>query len=266
MRSLVRRVIPDRARGIVRAAIDDLPYRLRDLPADLVERIRPGSALPVPPAHLRARVAVNSSRAEFLRIGRTCAADLVGAFTSERDGREEYPRCLDFGSGCGRIARHLLSSPGVASFTGVDVDGRQIGWAAEHLPGSWRTSSAEPPLPFPARSFDVVVCVSVFTHLPENGQFSWLAELERLLRPGGLLLASTSGPKLAEHLPGGFAVPAAAVEEKGFVHVPSGRGFNHQASFHSVSYLREKWSAFLKLRRFLASGLAGYQDLSVWAA
>jgi SAM-dependent methyltransferase len=42
--------------------------------------------------------------------------------------------------------------------------------------------------------FDLVVAVSVFTHLSLELQEFWIAEMRRIIRPGGYLIMSTHGP------------------------------------------------------------------------
>ena len=46
---------------------------------------------------------------------------------------------------------------------------------------------------FPDAYFDLIFNHSVFTHLDENYQDAWLAELERVTKPGGVLVLSVSG-------------------------------------------------------------------------
>ena len=78
---------------------------------------------------------------------------------------------------------------------GCDVDRDAIEWAVAHRPGpAWTLSSFEPPLPYAAGSFDLVYAVSVFSHLGRGPQERWLAELARVLRPGGVALLSVHGP------------------------------------------------------------------------
>ena len=50
-----------------------------------------------------------------------------------------------------------------------------------------------PPLPYADESFDLMYAFSVFTHLTEELQRTWMAECRRVLRPGGYLLMSTLG-------------------------------------------------------------------------
>ena len=129
--------------------------------------------------------------AEFLDVGRRAARELLAALAAAGLETAKGGIWLDFGCGCGRIARHLLHNARISSLAGVDVDAGHVKWMKRHLPGEWHVIAPRPPTGLAASRFDVIVSVSVFTHLDEAAQDSWLAELVRLLRPGGFLLATT---------------------------------------------------------------------------
>ena len=77
---------------------------------------------------------------------------------------------------------------------GCDIDGDSVAWCRESLPtGHFEHASPEPPTPYEDRFFDLVIGCSVFTHLTEPMQEAWLAELRRVLAPGGLLVVSVHG-------------------------------------------------------------------------
>jgi SAM-dependent methyltransferase len=46
------------------------------------------------------------------------------------------------------------------------------------------TGTTAPHVPFEDRTFDLIYCGSVFTHISELAE-AWLLELRRILRPGG---------------------------------------------------------------------------------
>ena len=120
--------------------------------------------------------------------------DLVKAYGS---GRSPY-RVLEWGCGPARIIRHmpaLAKADGlVAEFHGTDYNARSIAWAQQNVPGvNFSLNELAPPLAFADGHFDFVYCRSVFTHLSEAMHFAWIAELKRILRPGGLLSLSTAG-------------------------------------------------------------------------
>ncbi|HWZ86736.1 MAG TPA: class I SAM-dependent methyltransferase [Thermoanaerobaculia bacterium] len=264
MRRLAKAVVPVRWRLFLRRTAGQAPGRWKDLPQDAANLLFPTAfGGPIPPPGLRARVG-GVSRAEFATVGRGGAQDLLRAFTRSRDPGRAYPDWLDFGCGCGRVARWMGGAPPVVRLAGVDVDAAQVRWASRHLAGRYSLMQPAPPLPFGAESFDVVYAVSIFTHLDEHAQFEWLAELARVLRPGGLLIATTHGPELSRGCPGLTAADLGALEERGFLAVDPGGTFNERSSFHSAGYLEERWGRTLTRRFFEPRGFVSYQDLSAW--
>jgi SAM-dependent methyltransferase len=97
---------------------------------------------------------------------------------------------LDFGCGAGRIARWLAHEVIAAGgmFTGSDLNPRLAGWCAANLPGRYLANGLKPPLALADDALDLVYAHSVLTHLTAATARAWLAELARVLRPGGLAL------------------------------------------------------------------------------
>ena len=240
------------------------PYRIRDFVPDLVDRVRLAGPPPLPPPALRGQVSWTSSRKEFRRVAREGSADVLGAFRAARRPEEGWSRWLDFGCGCGRLSRELIADDSERKLTGVDPDAAAVRWARRHLGGEFRAIDRRPPISLPAGAFDVAVAISVFTHMGEDLQREWLAELHRLLRPGGLLVVSTLGPARLNLVPGLTAEQSADFEARGFLFAPGGGPFNGNGAFHSRAYLEETWRALFRLRDFRPEGLIGFQDLSVW--
>lgn len=102
---------------------------------------------------------------------------------------------LDWGCGPGRVVRHLPEVIGQGCrFTGTDANAASVAWCRAHLPGiTFLHNGMRPPLALAAASVDVAYGISIFTHLSAEGHASWLAELLRVLRPGGVLLLTTHG-------------------------------------------------------------------------
>ena len=135
------------------------------------DRLRnPPSAIPIPPAILRYRVSELLSVTEFLRIGEGCASLIRQRVDDMGIDMASAYRVLDFGCGCGRAIAWFLRDY-KAEFHGVDVDREAINWCQKHLqPGHFLANASVPPLPYPKEHFDVVYCLSVFTHLNESLQ------------------------------------------------------------------------------------------------
>jgi len=152
----------------------------------------------------------------------------------EAPGRGERRLDAQAAVGSDRVARVQREiQQDLVDLRRVDVDRRQIAWAARHLPGRFEAIPLAPPTAFAPASFDVIFSISVFTHLDEPMQEAWLAELARLLRPGGLLLATTHAPEIARSSPGVTAAELAELEARGFLFRPSVGPFNEQSAFHS---------------------------------
>jgi SAM-dependent methyltransferase len=121
---------------------------------------------------------------------------------------EAYDAVLDFGCGCGRVARQLIQQrPRPRTYFGIDLHRGMIEWCVRNLapraPGfrfahhdaynpGLNPGGVRDPLPIPAddRSFSLVLAWSVFTHLVEDRARHYLAEVARVLRPDGYLHAS----------------------------------------------------------------------------
>lgn len=104
----------------------------------------------------------------------------------------EYMHILDFGCGCGRLARMFKGHPHKVS--GCDIDPRHVKWVKENLDFmDVKLSHVTPPIPFENNEMDAVISISIFTHLTEKSQDDFLEELFRVTRPGGLLFLTVHG-------------------------------------------------------------------------
>jgi SAM-dependent methyltransferase len=103
-------------------------------------------------------------------------------------------RVLDLGCGAGHYAAELLDR-GAAEVVGVEGSETLLSAARARLGdrAELHQHDLEQPLTFlPDESFDLAVMALVYHHIDAREQL--LAELRRLLRPGGLLLVSTTHP------------------------------------------------------------------------
>jgi SAM-dependent methyltransferase len=152
--------------------------------------------VPYPPVELASRVfglqEWGDPIAAFEEIGGQTRNAIVGLLPG--DWSFEGKKVLDFGCGVGRTLRHFLTEAETAEFWGADIDAPSIDWLQANLSPpvhSWRCA-ASPPMGLEPGSFDLVYAVSVFTHLTDNS-LPWLLELHRLLKAGGILIASYMG-------------------------------------------------------------------------
>jgi SAM-dependent methyltransferase len=134
--------------------------------------------LPLPPARLRLMVAGVPQADWFLEGGQAAAESIREAVPAPLESMRSI---LDFGCGCGRVARRWRDLPGAVH--GTDFNATLVEWCRANLPfGTFRTNGPEPPLEYGDDSFDLVYALSVLTHLPVDAQERWLDELARVAR------------------------------------------------------------------------------------
>lgn len=99
---------------------------------------------------------------------------------------------LEIGCATGRLLRHMLREMPNAQFWGADLKRSNIDWLRTYIQDerlSTLHNSDLPYLPLDSGQFDLVVALSVFTHIDYHEE-EWLLELRRLLKPGGKLYLS----------------------------------------------------------------------------
>ena len=154
------------------------------------------SSAPLPSLSLANRVCGLEGRGDpfvaYEQLGGEARAALLGLLGA--DWSFEGKRILDFGCGAGRTLRHFLTEAHTGTeLWGSDIDRPSIEWLQANLcpPLHVVRNRPEPPLQIDGR-FDLIWSLSVFTHLTDQS-LPWLAELHRLLAPGGLLVATYMG-------------------------------------------------------------------------
>lgn len=161
---------------------------------------RPVDGLPVPPARLRVLVAGTPDRTWFLESGRAHTAYLRSVLADAGRPIETMHRVLDFGCGCGRMLRWWSDLP-ANTVHGCDYNTELVRWCDAHLSfAGVRANGLSPPLPYEDESYDLLYALSIFTHLTEHLAESWLAELHRVVAPGGLVWFTAHGASLTDRL------------------------------------------------------------------
>ena len=105
-------------------------------------------------------------------------------------------RVLDVGCGDGlltSVAAALAGPTGEA--IGLDASPEMIQWASRRHPEADFVAGSADSLPMDAAEFDVVTCSLVLHHLPRERRAAAVAEMARVVKPGGrVLLAEVSAP------------------------------------------------------------------------
>jgi SAM-dependent methyltransferase len=204
---------------------------------------------PIPPldlsAHMRQAPAM-AEREGYLERGLATRRSIESMLPD--DWSWEGKRVLDFGCGPGRAIRHLSDEAESAEIWGSDISAACIEWNSRNLSPSlsFVANDALPPLPFEDGKFDLVYALSVFTHIGDTWT-AWLLEMDRILAPGGRLVATFMGEGMSE------AVAGEPWDERNVgmnVYVP-GQGWDLGGPMvlHSPWWIEEHWGRLFEIER-----------------
>jgi SAM-dependent methyltransferase len=157
------------------------------------------AAPPMPPVELRRSVGHDGTEGFENPYGDLAFADDVPA--------ENYASVLDFGCGCGRIARQMMLQRQVhpVRYLGIDLYKPSIDWCRDHLTrfdpryrfehmdvfNAGLNPKGKPRAPFPTQDrFTLVNAHSVFTHILGDELEFYFEECRRSLQPDGVLRAT----------------------------------------------------------------------------
>ena len=96
----------------------------------------------------------------------------------------EFERGLDIGCGTGTFLEFMKSKGG--ELYGIDISGRMLKVAAKKHTGIEFLRGSALHLPFRDASFDAVFSTMMMHHLTHEERTAALAEIRRILRPGGI--------------------------------------------------------------------------------
>ena len=224
---------------------------------------------PLPPAANILRVIGDTSPERFAMGGATTFHNAQALLRELGHGWADFPRILDWGCGAGRLTRYLASET-ACEVTGVDIDADNIAWCQQAYPGAtFQVVPLRPPTALPSGHFNLVFGISVLTHLQEEDQWLWLAELQRVLQPGALLFLSVQGPtqfaynSFPPHL-------YRTLQRQGYIDfcrdaaldaVVSDKEY-YRAAMHSRDYIVRRWGKYFDVLQ-IADAIAGLQDFVV---
>ena len=208
--------------------------------------------LPLPPPELIALVTGMPQVQPFYWSGLLGARCIKGLLSKNGFAINRFDAILDFGCGCGRVMRHWKTLNGPKLF-GTDYNPYLIRWCQDAFPfAHFSTNELSPPLAYADGRFDLIYTISIFTHLEEALQSAWMAELSRLLRPGGILYLTVHGSTRIQSLPSAQQQQFAAGQL--VVCRPELSGSNHCATYHPEAYVRDMLAKDLQVIDFIPGG------------
>jgi SAM-dependent methyltransferase len=212
---------------------------------------------PLPPAHL-VDLVIGTRELAWYQLGGLFMHQAIAACL-RRNGTpiESVGSMLDFGCGCGRISRWWAALRDQCEIWGCDYNPALVAWCQQELSGiaQYRVNQADPPLEFPDGKFEFVYAYSVFTHFAVNRQLPWFREMARVVKPGGLLLVTVHGRRVAWRL-GLSAEQLGQLEDRGMLAVGEERdGQNYCTAYHSHRFMTELKTIGLDMMDFLEGGV-----------
>ena len=191
---------------------------------------------------------------------------------------------LDFGVGAGRLARMFKGFQG--RYTGIDVDGKNIAWvgsALKHVTAL--QTKPKQKLPFAEKSFDLIISVSVFSHMNERDQFFYLKQIARVAKPGATIMLTIHGERAQQRAQTednifkmlvvsqkAFVRESHALKTKGFGFIRQWGGhlnsflYPYGITFISDSYIKEEWTKYFEFKAIHHGAIHDFQDIVVLQA
>lgn len=174
-------------------------------------------------------------------------------------------RLLDFGCGYGRLTRYLVTRLRSSQIRVSDVDPNAVDYVARTLNVTGFCSATQPQELRHLERYDLILAISLFSHLPRNLWAQWLEKLSQLLAENGVLIFTTQGPSLFGTLtPTAQAKALAEASDDGFCFVSSNETQGRlDVAEYGQSYVNHDWVARI-IKAHSAGNLLGYYPRGMW--
>ncbi len=222
---------------------------------------------PSPPGDFSFRVSHAQSPHFFKVGGLKTVGDFLEPLARHADVGK-IRRVLDWGCGCGRVAMYLMAAENAPEILGCDIDFQTVAWCNENLKrGAFAVLQPMPPAPYPDGHFDFIYSYSVFTHLTRDVQHAWLAEMRRLLTPGGIFLATTHGQFALQfaHASLTAAFPPEGIYDSHLdptLDAIAPKDY-YRATYQSKEYTLREFGKHFEILEYIERGATNFQDVVV---
>lgn len=215
-----------------------------------------------PPGWICQAFTANPSSHIYARSGKNAVKVFDSLLKKHGTDYRDLKSIFDFGCGAGRVLSHFNKSCD-ADLYGVDLHESAIKWCQTKLDwGNFGLGQQSPPLGFSNSQFDFIYAISVFTHLDEKMQDSWLEELNRLATPGAILILSYRGEDFIEKIIGPKRqkiINNAFETSGGFFFEEHTRWEGvfpsyYADAYHTHEYIKSHWGKYFDVLELVPSG------------
>jgi SAM-dependent methyltransferase len=188
---------------------------------------------------------------------------------------------FELGCASGRVLRHFAIQRQDLECWGADIKLRHVEWMRLFLPAHLKIfqNTVLPHLPIEDNSLSLVTAFSVFTHV-DDLELAWLAEIRRILKPGGFFYATIHSEQTWESMKPGVPIYDALMQmqahirdynvsesllngplpkEKTVLYWDTAQNYNCNV-FHHTDYVRREWGRFFDIAEIIPAE-SGYQDV-----
>lgn len=131
---------------------------------------------------------------DYYYDGKETAKDIIAHIEQRYDVFRHGLQFLDWGCGPARVIRHFPQLLPRANLYATDYNLKYVDWCRNNIKGiSFSANGVYPPTTYQSSFFDIVIGLSLFTHLSEENHHAWLNELHRILKPDGIAFLTTQG-------------------------------------------------------------------------
>jgi SAM-dependent methyltransferase len=177
-------------------------------------------------------------------------------------------RILDWGCGCGRLSSHFLSFLEGPEVFGCDIDPYAIEWCNNNIQsGTFSVINPLPPTEYCSDFFDIIFSYSVFTHLTREVQHAWLSEMQRIIKPGGLFIATTHGDFALQFL---MQSTSPTIPDDGIIDTILDSTLDeiapkdyYRATFQTKEYTLREFGKYFNIISYIERGAMNFQDMII---
>lgn len=122
----------------------------------------------------------------FYKILRDKELSITMSYLAGKIRHSESQRVLDIGCNTGRFIKALIDK-GVQCI-GIDTAKIPLSYAKKWVPEAEFIRASITELPFAKKSFDIVICIELFHHLPNEILEEGIEEIAKVIKPEGVFI------------------------------------------------------------------------------